>query len=323
MDNLSRKFRSAIQTLLLVLPCFLLYGYNQAAIGSVLNFGPFQQQFPQLDTAHTKGHQESENALLAGNIKLGNLANLICLDPIVFSANNLYLGTVVAIYTIACLIGAAVSPYIANVQGRRKSLALFAIIAAVGSALQGSSYVLAQLIAGRIIAGIGLGGISSVVVVWETEISDAKDRGKNVVVGGIFIAAGIALTGWISFGFSWHQESSLCWRLPLLIPIIFCALICCSALLLPESAPWLIQKGRIEEARYSIAKLRGIKFNAQEVSAEVESIQQQCIIHAAGKRGYLDIFKPGEERLLYRTCLAIVINFCGQMTGKRDRHVHT
>lgn len=125
------------------------------------------------------------------------------------------------------------------------------------------------------------------------------------------------MASWINFGLSWRQETSLCWRLPLLIPIIFCGVICCSAFWLPESAPWLIQKGRIEDARKAVADLRGLALDAQQVSDEIKSIRQQSSSDITGKPGFLDLFKTGEERLLYRTSLSILINFFAQMTGMK------
>lgn len=72
-------------------------------------------------------------------------------------------GTVVAIYTLGCLIGALGIARIANQIGRRPSLIIGALIAAVGMIIQATSFSLAQLVVGRIISGIGNGAINAVV----------------------------------------------------------------------------------------------------------------------------------------------------------------
>jgi MFS family permease len=56
-----------------------------------------------------------------------------------------------------------------------------AAVATIGTALQASSYSLGQLIAGRILSGVGNGGVNSIVPVWQSEVAKPKSRGKNVV----------------------------------------------------------------------------------------------------------------------------------------------
>lgn len=136
-------------------------------------------------------------------------------------------------YTIGCLIGALASTYVGNPLGRRRALVVFAIIAAIGTILQGSSFSLGQLVVGRIVSGVGVGGVNAVVPVWQAECSKPKNCGKSVVVIRIFIASGISLFAWINFGLSFYQHSSICWRFPLPLPLVFCIVIALSAHLFP------------------------------------------------------------------------------------------
>ncbi|KAE8449607.1 hypothetical protein EG329_007937 [Mollisiaceae sp. DMI_Dod_QoI] len=275
--------------LLVVLPSFILFGYNQSSIGGVLNFTPFVKTFPRINTATTTGDEKAENARIQG--------------------------TVVAIYTLGCLMGAFASTSIGNPLGRRRTLVIFAVVSAIGTILQGSSFSLGQLIVGRIISGIGVGGVNAVIPVWQAECSKPKNRGKSVVVVGIFIASGVAIVSWINFGLSYHQHTSLCWRLPLTIPVIFSVLICSFTFFFPESPRWLVQKGRMEEAREIITILEDLPADSERAVLELEIVRQACDNHAARERGFFDLFKTGRQRLLYRTCLSVLINFCAQMTG--------
>lgn len=193
---------------------------------------------------------------------------------------------------------------------------MFSIIAAIGTILQGSSFTLGQLVVGRIVSGLGVGGVNAVVPVWQAECSKPKNRGKSVVVIGIFIASGVSLAAWINFGFSFQQQSSICWRLPLSIPLVFCAIIALSALLFPESPRWLVQKGRYDEAKDVISILEDVPIDSEHIVIEIDSIREACNKQASNELGFLDLFKLGPQRLLYRTGLAILINFCAQMTGK-------
>lgn len=93
-------------------------------------------------------------------------------------------------YNIGCLIGALGAVPLGNRMGRRRALAIHCIAGLIGHALQASSFSLGQLIAGRIVAGIGLGGMNALVPVWQSESTKPKSRGRNVVVVTLFITTG-------------------------------------------------------------------------------------------------------------------------------------
>jgi MFS family permease len=150
----------------------------------------------------------------------------------------------------------------------------------------------------------------------KAECSKPKNRGKSVVVIGIFIASGVAMAAWINFGFSFYQHNSICWRLPLSIPLIFCTVIAFSAVLFPESPRWLVQNGRYDEAKAVISILEDVSLDSEHIVIEIDSIREACSNHASHERGFLDLFKIDRQRMLYRTALAVLINFCAQMTGE-------
>lgn len=222
-----------------------------------------------------------------------------------------------AVYTLGCLIGALGIAPIGNRIGRRKSLMVAATVASVGMILQASAHSLAQLVVGRIISGIGNGGVNSVVPVWQSECTKPKNRGKNVVVVGIFITSGIALGGWINVGLSHVQEHEISWRLPLALPLIFTSMLLVFPMGFPESPRWLISKGRIDDARRSMTELNSGKHaDPESVDAEISlilSLAQQDSTQS--ELGFRDFFRRGPQRLFYRLCLAVAVNFCAQMTG--------
>lgn len=76
---------------------------------------------------------------------------------------------------------------IGNVLGRRKSIFLGAFLTLIGEILCSSSFGLAQFIVGRTIIGLGIGILSATVPVWQAECSSSADRGKHVVLDGLFM----------------------------------------------------------------------------------------------------------------------------------------
>jgi hypothetical protein len=50
----------------IILPAFLLFGYNQSNLGGVLAYPSFIKYFPTIDTANTTGDTKARNATVQG-----------------------------------------------------------------------------------------------------------------------------------------------------------------------------------------------------------------------------------------------------------------
>jgi sugar porter (SP) family MFS transporter len=202
-----------------------------------------------------------------------------------------------------------------NRYGRRKSLMIAATVAAVGNLLECTAFGLPQLTVGRIISGIGNGGCNVAVPVWQSESTKPKNRGRNVMFIGFFIATGIAIISWINLGLSFISHQEVAWRLPLALPILFPIIILSVTMSFPESPRWLLMKGRKEEAREVLALLAGSHADPEVLDQEVEILANIIQQQAESERGFRDLFTFGRDRLFYRLCLAITVNFYAQMSG--------
>lgn len=101
-------------------------------------------------------------------------------------------GTVTALYDIGCFFGAIAAFSLGEILGRKRTILLGTTIMVVGAILQISAYSVAQMIVGRIIAGIGNGLNTSTAPVWQSETSKASWRGKLVVIEMILNIAGFS-----------------------------------------------------------------------------------------------------------------------------------
>ena len=110
--------------------CFLLFGYDQGIMGSIISARPF---------------------LEALNIA-ANDANTI--------------STVVSIYDIGNMVGCLVAAVWGGKFGRKKLIAVGCIIAVVGAVLQASSYSVPQMVIARIVTGIGNGINTATIPTW-------------------------------------------------------------------------------------------------------------------------------------------------------------
>ncbi|KAJ5658863.1 uncharacterized protein N7484_002512 [Penicillium longicatenatum] len=112
-----------------------------------------------------------------------------------FSVMTLVTSTslIVSILSAGTFIGALVAGDIANFFGRRTAIIAGCFIFSVGVVLQVASTTYDLLIAGRLIAGLGVGFVSAVIILYMSEIAPRKVRGAMVSGYQFCITVGILL----------------------------------------------------------------------------------------------------------------------------------
>ena len=100
-------------------------------------------------------------------------------------------GTISAIYTIGCFFGSIIVFIIGERLGRRRVIMLGSVVMLIGTALQASSYSREQIIVGRIVAGLGVGAMTSIVAAWQSETAPPHIRGRLVSIEGFLIIVSV------------------------------------------------------------------------------------------------------------------------------------
>ncbi|KAF2448111.1 general substrate transporter [Karstenula rhodostoma CBS 690.94] len=277
------------QLLLVVLPAFVLFGYNQSGVGGLLSLRDWNDHFPEIDTIDATGAEKSHKSTVQG--------------------------AVVSTFTIGALFGALSCSWVGDILGRRKATFVAAILTLIGEILQCTSFHIAQFIVGRFILGWGVGMLSTTVPVWQSECASTANRGKHVVLDGCFISLGYLLEAWINLGFFEQDNLPLQWRLPLAIPCVISLVLIAAVFLIPESPRWLVNKSRVREAKESLARFKGMSTEDPEVVAEIGGIELALEDTGKGAAKLSDIFTNGKERLLYRFSLCLFLQFLQQMCG--------
>lgn len=282
-----RALRMA-QVALIVAPAFILFGYNQAGLGPLATLQSWVSVFPEIDATNTEGQLKSHNSTSKG--------------------------AVVASFQIGALLGSLSCAFISERIGRRKTIFIGGILTTIGQVLQTAAYSVEQFTVGRVILGFGIGQFSVAVPVWQSECSSAKNRGQHVVTDGIFMCLGYALCNWIDFGLS-KTSGTTQWRVPLAISFSWELMIMGSVFFLPESPRWLTRVGRIEEATSSLARYKGLPEDDETIRMEVAGIENSLEVSAQSV-SFKDMFsRNDQERLLYRFCLCVALQFFQQMCG--------
>ncbi|KAH6608987.1 sugar transporter family, partial [Trichoderma cornu-damae] len=266
---------------------FLLFGYDQGVMGGILTLPVFLNQFPSINPDAAT-------------------------DPSDASNRSTCQGIAVASYNLGCFLGAIITIFIGNPLGRRRVIFLGTVIMIVGAALQASAFTLEHFIIGRIITGLGNGGNTSTVPMWQSETCSAHKRGRLVMVEGALITGGIMISYWIDLGLSF-APGSVAWRFPLAFQMAFCIFILGFVLGLPESPRWLILKGREDEARGVIAAVEGVDMRDEYVENELRAIKETAMEMRKGTYG--ELFAADHNRTLHRTIIACVNQVFQQISG--------
>ncbi|RMZ89855.1 hypothetical protein DV736_g2914, partial [Chaetothyriales sp. CBS 134916] len=287
--GLTGRALTLAQMATIVCPAFVLFGYNQSNLGGLVGLEDWVKHFPRIDTIHTKGAQKDNNATIQG--------------------------LVVATYTLGALPGCLSCSYSADRFGRRRIIFLGALLSLIGEVLEASSYRLAQLIIGRLILGAGVGMLSGTVPTWQSECSSSTNRGRHVVLDGMFISLGYVLQAWINLGFYQYKLGPITWRPPISIATFFSLVLMACIFSMPESPRWLLRRNRVEEAQMSMSALKGLPPDAPEIRAEIAAIEISLEENAGKSASLAQLLTMGKDKLLYRFGICILLQFYQQMAG--------
>lgn len=152
-------------------------------------------------------------------------------------------GFTVSLIMLAGAVPSVFAGWLADHQGRLKTILLGTVTFCFGALLQGTAYGLPQFLVGRTIAGLGEGVYLSNMAVYISEISPTKSRGILAGLPQFMSTAGICIGYFTCYGSVYIRESSMAWRLPFIIMVLMSVVLigCCTKL--PESPRWSMSRG--------------------------------------------------------------------------------
>ncbi|KAI1189287.1 sugar transporter-domain-containing protein [Nemania serpens] len=217
-------------------------------------------------------------------------------------------------YIGSALIGCWLSDPLNNFFGRRGTIfisGIFCLITPIGGAVTQNWQ---QLLATRILLGLGMGVKASTVPIFAAENSPASIRGALTMTWQMWTAFGIWL-GTIA-NLVVGRVGPIAWRLQIGSAFIPAIPLCALILFCPESPRWYIKKGRFPEAMASLLKLRNTPIQA---ARDLYAIHAQVQIESKiiGKSSYItrffDLFRV--PRLRRATGAAFVVMIAQQLCG--------
>lgn len=257
-------------------------------MGSVLALGSFKKDFG-LPT-DSSGFASAKNAQVSSNV--------------------------VSLLTAGCFFGSIFAAFLNDRIGRRYALMIFCMVFLVGAAIQvGAHHEIGVVYGGRVVAGLGIGGMSSITPVFVSENCPPQTRGRVAGLFQEFLVIGSTFAYWLDYGVSLHiPEGTTQWRIPVAIQLIPGGLMFIGLFFLKESPRWLMKQGRHVEALDSLAYIRNEAQDSEPVRKEIAEINAAIQEELAATEGvtWKECLQKSNR---YRFFLAFVLMFWQQFSG--------
>ncbi|CAE6382950.1 unnamed protein product [Rhizoctonia solani] len=244
-------------------------------------------------------------------------------------------GWIVTVLQGGCFFGAMSAAFISDRFGRKTALFVAAFLFFVGSILQtvpalgGQSprSSLNQLYCGRFIGGLGVGLVSVVVPTYISESAPRLIRGRLTGMYQLAIVFGIAFSFWTNYGLLQQYGESpnvpQQWRIAFALQMLPGVLLVASMLTQSESPRWLAEKGRDEESKRVLARLRGLDIHDPVVEEEYALIKAD--FEGRVKLSLVQQFREAtsSRKMLYRCSLPFILMAFQQWTGVNSMNYYS
>ncbi|CAI6338885.1 unnamed protein product [Periconia digitata] len=228
-----------------------------------------------------------------------------------------------SILSAGTFFGAIIAGDLADFIGRRLTIIIGCAVFCVGGILECASTGLGVMTAGRLIAGFGVGFISSVVILYMSEISPKKVRGA--VVGGyqFCITIGILLANCVVYATQARRDTGS-YRIPIAVQFLWAIILATGLILLPDSPRFFVKKGKLDKAAKALARVRGQPVDSEFIQDELAEIiaNHEYEMSIAPQTSYLGSWAACFEGKLSapssnarKTFLGIVMQMMQQLTG--------
>jgi len=226
-----------------------------------------------------------------------------------FELDPLSLGWVVGSALVGCVAGAGVAGKLTDWYGRRCVLATSAFLFFVSGIWCYLAPNVQQLVAARILGGIGVGFASLLVPVYIAELAPPRNRGALVSLNQVAILVGMVLSylanAWIGSRGDAAWMTNTGWRIMLGAEAIPALIFLVLSLIVPESPRWLLKQDRTERALGILKRLHGTATAHTEL-AEIRN----AIAYEEGTLG--ELFRRGRRGVLI---MAMVLALFQAITG--------
>lgn len=262
----------------------VLFGYDTGTISGILAMKYF-------DTTFSTGYRNAE----------GDLA----ISPSQQSA-------IVSILSAGTFFGALASPFMADYIGRRLALILSSLVFTLGVILQTAAVALPLFLAGRFFAGLGVGLISALIPLYQSETAPKWIRGAIVGAYQFAITIGLLLAAIVDNATALRMDTGS-YRIPIAVQFAWAIILVGGMCVLPESPRYLVKRGKDEAAAKAFGRLRRLPADHPAIQQELGEVRANHEFEMSlGKASYIDCFRG---HMLKRQLTGMGLQALQQLTG--------
>lgn len=277
------NFRVIIMGLLVSLGGFI-FGWEGGAVSGYTQMANFRERF---------GDEMDNGSLKLGNVRQGLMVGMLC---------------------VGCLVGALVSAPIADRFGRKYSITFWNLIYLVGNIVCiTTQFKWYQIVIGRLIDGFGIGALSVLTPMYQSETAPRQVRGALVSAYQLFITLGIFVSYCVNYGTESIQSPSA-WRITMGIGFVAPTIMAIGMLVMRESPRWEFRRGGTAEAAKTLALVSQVPEDHPEVQNALRDIRENLEAEqAGGEQKWYEIFTA--PAMLRRVFIGMALQALQQLTG--------
>ncbi|KAJ7968456.1 sugar transporter 1 [Quillaja saponaria] len=264
----------------------LIFGYDIGISGGVTSMNSFLQKF--FPSVYRKK-------------ALSKSTNQYCQydsETLTLFTSSLYL---------AALLSSIVASTITRKFGRKWSMLFGGVLFCSGAILNGFAQAVWMLIVGRILLGFGIGFANQAVPLYLSEMAPYKFRGSLNIGFQLSITIGILIANVLNYFFA-KIKGGWGWRLSLGGAVVPALIISIGSLILPDTPNSMIERGKHDEARVHLRRIRGVQDVHQEFDDLVEASNASKKVENPWRNLLQRKYRP-------HLSVAILIPFFQQLTG--------
>ncbi|QID87013.1 hexose transporter hxt9 [Saccharomyces pastorianus] len=225
-------------------------------------------------------------------------------DKGIYYLSKVRMGLIVSIFNV-----------VGDIYGRRIGLIAVTSIYVVGILVQiTSTHKWYQYFIGRIISGLGVGGIAVLSPMLISEVSPKQIRGNLVQLYQLMGTMGIFLGYCTNYGTKNYDDSTQ-WRVGLGLCFAWATFMISGMMFVPESPRFLVEVGRHEEAKRSISKSNKVSVDDPALLAEYDAIRAGIELEKlAGNASWGELLST-KTKVFQRVIMGVMIQSLQQLTG--------
>ncbi|PVH33030.1 hypothetical protein PAHAL_9G551900 [Panicum hallii] len=262
----------------------LMFGYDVGISGGVTSMDDFLGKF--FPAVLRKKHEDKDS----NYCKYDN-------QGLQLFTSSLYLAGLTATFFAS---------YTTRRLGRRLTMLIAGVFFLVGVVFNGAAQNLAMLIVGRILLGCGVGFANQAVPLFLSEIAPTRIRGGLNILFQLNVTIGILFANLVNYGTAKIHPWG--WRLSLSLAGIPALLLTLGALFVTDTPNSLIERGRLEEGKAVLKRIRG----TDNVEPEFNEIVEASRIAQEVKHPFRNLL---QRRNRPQLVIAVLLQIFQQFTG--------